>query len=207
MGKEILTTEHVFIPGRTGSGKTFLARNYLANYPRVIVLDTKGTLEWPEVSSSEVIIITHLEELPKAIARYSKVIYKPAFEELNYPFYEEFYKFCYLLGDVIVWTDEVMQVCPNSQKIPEYFKGIMTRGRELRVAAWNLTQRPSTIPLVTMSECTHVFAFDLNMKEDRKRLVEVTEQTEFYQKPGYRVFWYYNMAGDDRPYRGQLIVK
>jgi len=207
MATEIRPTEHVFIPGRTGSGKTFLARNYLAGYPRVIALDTKGTLSWPECPAADQLLITHLEELPEALRQKNKIIYRPAFEELNRPFYEEFYKYCYLLGECIVWTDEVMQVCPNPQTIPQYFSGIMTRGRELGVAAWNLTQRPATIPLVTMSEATHIFCFDLNMKEDRRRVVEVTEHEEFYTKPGFQVFWYYNMAGDDRPYRGKLVVK
>ena len=41
MGK-IKSSEHVFIAGRTGSGKTFLAETYLASFPNVIVLDTKG---------------------------------------------------------------------------------------------------------------------------------------------------------------------
>jgi len=37
----IKPNESVFIAGRTGCGKTFLAKSYLANYPAVIALDTK----------------------------------------------------------------------------------------------------------------------------------------------------------------------
>ena len=39
--KIIPANEHVFIAGRTGSGKTFMARKYLANYTNVVAIDTK----------------------------------------------------------------------------------------------------------------------------------------------------------------------
>ncbi|EIT6323210.1 type IV secretion system DNA-binding domain-containing protein, partial [Salmonella enterica] len=38
----ILDTEHVFIAGQTGTGKSVLAESYLAGFKRVLKMDTKG---------------------------------------------------------------------------------------------------------------------------------------------------------------------
>ena len=45
----IKDSEHVFIAGRTGSGKTFLEKAYLAGFKNVIILDTKGTFYWEQI--------------------------------------------------------------------------------------------------------------------------------------------------------------
>jgi len=190
----IKQSEHVFIAGRTGSGKTYLARNYLARYPHVYCLDTKGTLDWPEVAEEEVAVCTHLSEVIGAKA--PKVIYQPVFEELNEEVFNEFFRFCYFKGDNIVYVDEVMSICPNAFKMPDYFRAILTRGRELNVACWTLTQRPASIPLITMSEATHFFVFALNLLKDRQRLVEVTTCEELSSQPGKYQFWYYNIYQD-----------
>ncbi|MBT9175190.1 MAG: hypothetical protein DDT22_00864 [candidate division WS2 bacterium] len=188
---KIKQNEHVFIAGRTGSGKTFLTRKYLAGFQTVIVLDTKGTLTWQEVEEKELTIVTRLTDLPQA--KTSKVIYKPEYNELSFEWYDAFFKYCYFRQNVVVWVDEVMAICPNPHKIPEFYKAILTRGREMGVAAWSLTQRPSGIPVIIMSEATHFFVFDLNMPQDRDRLVEVTGTGEFEEKPGKYKFWYYNV--------------
>lgn len=186
--------QHVFIAGRTGSGKTWLARKYLAGYEHVFVLDTKGTLDWPEVPREEITIVKHLKDVLKV--KTPKCIYKPVPEELELDFYDQFFKFIYNRGNTIVWIDEVMSVTPNSQKIPFWYKAILTRGRELGVAAWSLTQRPAGINLLPISEASHIIAFDLNLPQDRKRLAEVSGAPEFLEKPGRYKFYYYNVQNN-----------
>lgn len=193
-GFYISSDQHVFIAGKTGSGKTYLARKYLAGYLNVFVLDTKGTLTWPEVPRDEVTIITHIKELPKV--KTIKCIYKPAVEELEIEFYDQFFRFIYERGHTICWIDEVMSVTPNSQKIPFWYKAILTRGRELGVSAWSLTQRPAGINLLPISEASHIISFDLNLPQDRKRMAEVSGAPEFLTKPGEFKFWYYNVKSD-----------
>lgn len=194
----IKPTEHVFIAGRTGSGKTFLARKYLNRYKNVVALDTKGTLQWPEVPDEELTLVSRLADLGGA--KTPKIIYRPSWEEMEVDFYNEFFRWCYMRGNTIVWIDEAMSVCPNPHKIPDYYKAVLTRGRELQVAAWSLSQRPSGIPQVIMSEATHFFVFDLNMPQDREKLVEVTGAMELMKKPstqyGEYAFWYYNVNRD-----------
>jgi hypothetical protein len=188
-------SEHVFIAGRTGSGKTYLARKYLARYPQVVALDTKGTMTWPEVPAEDLTLVERLTDL--TAAKTSKIIYRPGWQELEFDYYNEFFRWCYQRGHTLVWVDEAMSICPNPHKIPDYYKAILTRGRELKVAVWSLTQRPAGIPQVIMSEATHFFIFDLNMPQDRQKLTEVTGAQELLEKPstGYGAysFWYYNV--------------
>lgn len=195
-GVEIKDSEHVFIAGRTGSGKTVCARQYLSGFEHVVALDTKGKLKWPEVDPKELTLVKRLRDLPDTDT--PKIIYRPIWEELEPEYYNEFFRWCYRRGNCQVWIDEVMGVCKNSFDIPEYYKAILTRGRELNVTAWSLTQRPSGIPQLIISEATHLFVYDLNLPQDRQKLVEVTGAEELWDRPNIAArkpysFWYYNV--------------
>lgn len=212
---KIKDDEHVLIAGRTGSGKTQLARVYLAGVKNVVVLDTKGRFSWPEVPGTQwekgirsshrlveggknLTLVTRLDHLKKA--RTPKIIYRPVHEEMHIDYYNEFYRWCYLRQNTTVYTDEVMSVCKNHQTYPEFLKAIMTRGRELRVVHWGSTQRPANIAVVAISEATHFFVFDLNMESDRKKLTEISGCLEFMERPQVRYgkysFWYYHVERD-----------
>lgn len=205
---QIRNDEHVFIAGMTGSGKTFLAEHYLVGVNKpVFVLDTKGMFDWEIVPADKKIIVTHLEELPEADRKFDRIIYRPAREELDPIFYNAFYEYCYYRGNCTAVTDEVMQVCPSPSRIPEYYKGILTRGRELNVNAWSLTQRPATIPVVIYSESTHWFIFKLNNKNDRKRLAEFTGYDQLLDTVPMYIFNYFNAKTSAPPRRGTLKVK
>lgn len=206
--------EHVAIAGRTGTGKTQVCRVLLARKTYVIVLDTKGLFYWPEVPGTkwdnrekykhilldggpELTLIDRLELLPRV--KTPKIIYRPKWEELTLDFYNAFYQWCYRRGNNVVYTDELMSVCENPFKYPEYLKAIMTRGRELKVPHWGATQRPANIAAVTMSEASHFFVFDLNLATDRKKMVDISGVEEFNVKPSTlpgadkHSFWYYNV--------------
>lgn len=202
MRRTIKQSEHVFIAGKTGSGKTFLAKNYLAGYPNVIALDTKGTLTWKE--GGDVKEFEHLNDLMQF--QEGHAIYRPSFEELNEDYYEAFFKWIYFRQNTIVWVDEVMSVCQNSQNIPTYYKAILTRGRERNTSVWSLTQRPKTIPLVIISEATHFFVFRLNIEADRQRIAEIAGSDKFLINPPKYDFWYYNTEMDE-PIMARLVYK
>lgn len=203
-GVIIKPSEHVFIAGRNGSGKSFLAEHYLANYQNVIVLDTKGMIDWPQVPKEEKTVITHLSQIDKV--RTNKIIYKPAINEMTLEYYDLFFKFAYFRRNTIVWVDEAMSVSPNPSVIPFWYKAILTRGRQLNVAVWSLSQRPSGISQLPISEAIHVFSFDLNMPQDREKLAKTTGCIEFMEKPGQYKFWYFDTR-KDKAILAQLKVK
>ena len=45
IGIDINSSERVLLPGKTGSGKTYLARAFLARAERLIVIDSKFNLD------------------------------------------------------------------------------------------------------------------------------------------------------------------
>lgn len=213
----INTNEHVFIAGMTQSGKTFLMKQYLANVKiPVFLLATKNNpnkpFEWKEVKEENKIYISTLAELKKAVKNSNsltnkKFIFTPIWEELNEEIYNQFFEFCYKLSDCIVVIDEVMQVCNSASKIPEWYKGILTRGMELGVSCWSLTQRPKTIPMNILSESTHYFIFRLNNKDDRKRVVDNTGYNEFFITPQGHKFWYFNTITGNKPVQAEITVE
>jgi len=186
----------------TGSGKTFCNKVYLAGYPNVIVLDTKGTFNWEQVEDCPVV------EKIKDLENYQggKIIYRPCFEELDKEYYEAFFKWCYDIKNVIVYVDEIMSISDNASYIPKFAKAILTRGRERNTALWGATQRPKTIPLVYMSEATHFFIFKLNLEADRKRVMEIIPHNEIMQDISKREFWYFNTEMN-KPRLAKLVPK
>lgn len=187
---------HVLVAGRTGSGKSVLAEIYCSGINNVICLDTKGETEWKTIPDVEV--FDRLENLVNF--KEGKAIYRPRWEELNTEHYDKFFEWIYLRKNTAVWVDEVMSIYENANTILPFHKAIMTRGRTKQISCWNVTQRPRTIPLALISEASHLFIFDLNMEQDRKRINEVVGQPEIMQIPsklgGEFSFWYYNFKLD-----------
>jgi hypothetical protein len=206
---KILESEHVFICGRTGSGKTWLAENFLAGMKTVVALDTKGFIEWE--NAGEVEVVSTLKEVEKFYANkklkgMGKIIYRPVPAEMNLEDYNKFFEYCYNRQNITVYIDELMSVA-DSTHVPFFLKAILTRGRQRNTSCWALTQRPSGIPIITISEAKHFFVFDMNMEEDRKRISKVTGCLEIEERPGVYgknhgihqdyLFWYYNFKMDN----------
>lgn len=201
----IRNDQHVFIAGMTGSGKTFLSKVYLAgNDKQVFALDSKGTFEWEQIPEKLITLITHLSELPAAAQKYKYVVYRPVSEELDFEFYNAFFKFCYDLRNCTVYVDEAAQICPSPTKIPDGYKSILTRGRELNVNVWSATQRPANLPILIYSEASHWFIFKLNAVQDRKKLVEFSGYEEFNDILPEHVFNYFNAVTGKPPKKGKL---
>jgi hypothetical protein len=195
--------EHVFVAGRTGTGKTFLARKYFAHEKYVVVHDTKGSFKWPEVPKNDISLVRKLADLGRVDT--PKIIYRPRWEEHNDLYFGAFYEWIFKRRNCRVIVDELMQVCPSPFKWPDYLKAIYTQGRELGVTACGCTQRPTGIPQICISEATHLFIYDLNLPQDRTKLVEVTGIPELWKRPGKRNFWYYNV-GQDQAVKATLVV-
>lgn len=200
--KQIKTDEHVFIAGKTGSGKSVLARTYLSAFPRVVKMDEKGDAlrdlkkginPWPEVQPERLAVVESLEGFKNEIydGNRSHIIYCAKHDEINPQSHNLFFRFCYDIQDITVWVDELFAVSPNPHVIPEYLQAIYTRGRTRDVSAWGLTQRPKGINGMPLSQASHIFAFNLRKPEDRKYMYDTTGAPEFIENPGQYNFWYW----------------
>lgn len=204
--------EHVFIAGRTGTGKSYLAEYLLQGYKYVIMLDTKdqaterrnkGKALWGYLKEGkDFTVVTHLSEINSVNT--DKVVYVPSPDEQNKEFYDSLFRYIYERGNTILWIDELMSVCDSSRTYPLFLKALYTRGRSKNVSVVGLTQRPVDIPAIATANSTHFYTFTLRNNVDRDKLVAVTGCPELKIPPSdvppkspYN-FWYYR-DGYDRP--------
>lgn len=197
--------EHGFICGATGTGKSKLAE-FLVNDPHKrwsIVYDPKHSrtlgqwenqtiiYDWPELQDSE--------------AR--RIIYRPSLEEAEDKAAElAFFRWVYEQQHVRIYVDECSALLGDSR--PNfYLKGCLTRGRELGVSVLAATQRPVSLPLITMTEASRFYVFRLNMEEDRERITKITGLTDAEQRGllQYQFYYYDILIGEKHPlYRQKL---
>ncbi len=162
---KLASNERVLIAGKTGSGKTYLAKYITRPIKRLIVLDGKGTLkDW----GLEPWDSTTMRVLLRGEPIRARAIPPIGTDVLDY--WEEVIVSCYRAGNVLVYIDELYAVAPPNVKPSNALWALYTRGRELGVGVWASTQRPVWIPLFALSEAEHFFVFRLQLQEDRQRM-------------------------------------
>lgn len=164
-------TDRAVFVGQTGSGKTTLARYLLANTtiprPFRLVVDYKGTLQWPEYR-----LCKNLKELTKA--KDALLLYRPSLEEsTDDDARNRLWEWIYRRRNTTVYVDETA-AATSGDVYPFYYGGCLMRGRELGIELWSATQRPTRIPQVVLSESEHVYAFRLRLPQDRERVESLT---------------------------------
>lgn len=154
--------------GQTGCGKTTLAE-YLLRFRRwVVVLDGKGEIDWPGYK-----VITRVADLGKQDPqRFPRLIYRPDPDEWDQVTADTFFRWALRRGHTTVYVDEVLYAIEDG--IPKGYVACLTRGRSKGVEVWNAVQRPARVPLSILSETNHVYSFNLNWRDDRKRIEEVS---------------------------------
>lgn len=190
--------EHGFICGTNGSGKSMLAQFLVRDpfKPYSVVYDPKHSRTLGEWGGGMKIMYT-IGELYNATVEDRRIIYRPSLEEAeDRASQEAFFKWIYTQGRVRVYIDECSALLGESN--PNfYLKGCLTRGRELGVSVLATTQRPVSIPLITMSEASRFYIFRLNIEEDRKRITKITGLSDEAQLSlkRYEFFYFDVMRG------------
>lgn len=183
----IRNDERVIFAGRTGSGKTVLAKHLLKRLNRVIVIDPKHTfrLEGYEIRRS----------LPAQGSDF-RIIYRPRMQDDD--------GLALVLSQamrgkyVTIYVDELATLAEMFPVSTVVLQDIARTGRERHVAIWAATQRPRGVPKVFFTEAEVVFLFDLRWEDDRKHIAqfigpEAEEEIERY------TFWYYTTEDSEPP--------
>lgn len=168
--RRIRSDERVLFVGKTGSGKTYLARYLTAPVPRLVVCDPKGRInseEWRLRPYDDA--LRDLQDGKPARARIA-----PQYAEEDW---EPFFWQLLGIGNCIIYIDELYGVGPS--KGSRGLQALYTRGRELGIGVWSATQRPTFIPIYARSEAEWVFQFQLNIFEDRERMYQTIGKKAF----------------------------
>lgn len=151
-------SERVYLAGMTGSGKTTLARSFLANVNRLVVIDTKFNLDPDEWQAQ---IVRDVPRLPAdGDGRY--IVRSEDPEALGAGLLR--------LRDYYLYVDEIFSVFPSALKASREWRSIWTAGREFNIGVWAGSQRPTMIPNVIKTEANHYFIFRLQLPEDRQTM-------------------------------------
>lgn len=165
MNVNISRTDRACFFGRTGSGKTTLARSLLhsCNLPYA-VLDPKHRYR------DEGVKVTHgfNRKLREQIIRVDPL---GGAEELE--LWDEVIYSIWKHGDTIIYADEATLLTPPRSILPELGRAIRT-GRERNVGVWIGSQRPKDIPSVVFTEAEHFFLFRLQWEADRTKVSSFT---------------------------------
>jgi hypothetical protein len=155
MSEPIITN----IMGKRGSGKSYLARQRIAEFPRSLVYDTMG-----EYTSG--VICEDLAELKTVWQRsYQgnfRIIYRPLDAE------EEFEPLCRLVwecGNMGFLVEEVQTFC-NARSICRDFKAIIAKGRHRGISLIGVTQRPAEISKLLTSQAKEFCIFNTTEPND-----------------------------------------
>lgn len=196
----IRPSEHVFVAGSTGSGKSVLADVFTAGMPETVIkIDIKndtfarrknGEPVWRGlVEGRDFDIVERLDDVRKSEA--NKIIYVPGFEEADPDHYDELCKYVYDTGFTRLWIDELMLFCESAVRYPKYLKALLVSGRTRDATVFCCTQRPYGIPPVVTGNCQHFFVFRLTNDQDRQKLAAVTGCQKLLIPPERYAFWYY----------------
>jgi hypothetical protein len=193
--------QRVVAVGKTGSGKSFLMRFLVKQLRRTIVLDPKSMIdpsEWNlEWASQHGIRDLDRGKDVKMLVRGSDMA------DWTY-----WLQAAWDVGNVVVYIDELYALVDFGQaKAPQILSRLYTQGRERLVGVWGSTQRPSWVPMFTMSESDWFFMFRVQLGDDRKRLAELMGESVLEPVPDKHGFWEYNTEWDYPLYVPQLLVK
>lgn len=209
----IPSDKHVLVVGATGTGKSYLAEQYLKGYEYVIKLDTKnetaeryrdGLSPWDGLEEGKhFTVVYRFEDLEEVET--TKIIYVMPFEEQTKEGFDQFFNWVFKRENTIVWIDELMSV-GTVNSYPISLGRLYQQGRSKGIGIWSCSQRPSGIPSIAPANSNYIFCFNLYLKADRKRMVDATGMDELDTLPEGHNFWFYKM-GDRQPTKAVLVKK
>jgi len=165
----IAPSERAAIVGRTGSGKTTLARQLVGTYRNLVVIDPKWRFE---LARTMVVAGSAADFARLYPQRTTRLVYRPDPESSDHADVDAVIRRVLRYGRTCLCLDEAMDYATPSAILPAYRRAL-TQGRELLVPVVSLTQRPRAVHNTVLSEAEHLFVFDLQVASDRDKMADL----------------------------------
>jgi ABC-type dipeptide/oligopeptide/nickel transport system ATPase component len=171
----------VLIVGPRGSGKSVLATHMLKAQSNVTVFDTKHDFSFADDNPRYNLVARTPDEVFKlwrgieAVGDGAPVIYRPHVGTPGYHLdVDSVARVAMMRQWNVLYYDELADICnvTNYERIAPNYQRVVQQGRSLHVGVWQVTQRPSRIPLIAYSEADFRATFYLRSKADRDRVEE-----------------------------------
>lgn len=181
------------VAGRTGSGKTSLARYLMEKRSRQhwVIFNPKHTAGYKDMADVVVLQKWDARKFDKAISDHRFVIINFARNELKHEYMDAVVSYIHESYDDIGFCFDELYYMHRNMEPGEGMIGLYTRGRERKQSVLGLVQRPKRISLFCFSEADYIASMALNLEGDRKRMVEATGDEHFiHGLPKYLWRWY-----------------
>jgi energy-coupling factor transporter ATP-binding protein EcfA2 len=196
--------QRAYFGGKTGSGKTYLARYLLklmrAKGWRVVIVDPKKDWQgrgkehraYGEDKGTGSGTVDHPVLVEVFQPELAVQIFQPVEWDASC---DAFAQAVMTVGNTVIYFDEITQLA-NATRVPKWFNVLWTQGRAINVAAWCGSQRPRNVPIIVKDQAEAWYIFRIKNLEDRKAIagyIPTDEVPDIIRKPlPLRYFWYYH---------------
>jgi hypothetical protein len=174
--------QRVGILGQTRMGKTFLAEHLLSQQPRVIVVDSKGHLNWSSY---------HLTNDPVAAMLTDRVIYRPPDGRPPNDFWTSAVESLHERGGGLIYIDE-MSFISGSNQIDRALADGFRLGGERGVGIWYSAQESVSVHNTVLRQAEMLIMFYNQGASDRDKLARIVGDmgytTQYLDKYQFIVF-------------------
>ncbi len=203
--RDIHYHQRVLFVGKTGSGKTFLARILCAPLTRLIVIDGKGDLIG-ENSFGTVDYNPAVEDAMMSGKPFrARITIPPGIDALDY--LDDLFQAAFVARNLTIYIDEIYSLVPPRKAASPWFNALYQRGRGFGIGMWTATQRPVYIPGFIYSESEWFFMFRLSKLEDRRRMADAMGNAVLKLPADRHGFWVYNIDWDSPAYFKRAVVR
>lgn len=161
-------TDRVLIVGRSGSGKSTLARAMFYGQRNLVVVDTK-----------------HEEVLPRSLTvfdaagfrqafpqRSTRILFRPDPDDVRGLELDQVARRILTYGRTMLLIHDVGDFATATRIVPGLRRAVKL-GRSVSAPVVALSQRPIGLHNDITAEANHIFAFDLSLEDDRKKIAGV----------------------------------
>lgn len=195
----LMPGQRLAIVGRSGVGKTYLARWFMLHSPQQwVAMDTKADPDFDAWRP-----LNGLPSMRVIRARWDRghkvVVIRPSRAELDRVTLDSY------LGDLHetflnfgTFIDEVYQFQIGGQPRAG-LTGIVARGRARNQASILGSQRPAWVPKFMFSEASLIAVMALQLEQDRKEMFDMTGRPEMFARLKKREWFLYKTDAPDDP--------